>query len=73
MKCHAIRRHGVFASVNDLARNLTRYIRNYGRHTSTDEQELIPTDRTATPIRRVYKNLTHRTAPAAVRVTDLMR
>ena len=48
---HVITR-GVFTSVNDLARKLMRYIRNYNK--------------TATPIRWVYKNLTHRIAPTAI-------
>ena len=43
---------GVFTSVNDLARKLMRYIRNYNK--------------TATPIRWIYKNVGHRIAPAAI-------
>src|SRR5258706_4634436 len=43
---------GVFTSVKDLARKLMRYIRNYNK--------------TATPIRWIYKNVAHRIAPAAV-------
>ena len=37
---------GVFTSVNDLARKLMRYIRNYNK--------------TATPVRWIYKNVRHR-------------
>jgi transposase len=43
---------GVFSSVKDLARKLMRYIRNYNK--------------TATPIRWIYKNVGHRIAPAAI-------
>src|SRR3984885_3723538 len=43
---------GVFTSVKDLARKLTRYIRNYNK--------------TATPIRWIYKNVDHRIDPAAI-------
>src|SRR3984893_2962205 len=43
---------GVFTSVKDLARKLMRYIRNYNK--------------TATPIRWIYKNVGHRIAPAAI-------
>ena len=43
---------GVFTSVKDLAHKLLRYIRNYNR--------------TATPIRWAYKNVSHRIAPAAI-------
>jgi transposase len=43
---------GIFTSVKDLARKLLRYIRNYNR--------------TATPIRWIYKNVSHRIAPAAI-------
>ena len=43
---------GVFTSVKDLARKLMRYIRNYNK--------------TATPIRWIYKNVTHRITPAAI-------
>src|SRR5258705_5975054 len=43
---------GVFTSVKDLARKLMRYIRNYNK--------------TATPIRWIYKNVAHRIAPAAI-------
>jgi transposase len=43
---------GVFTSVKDLARKLMRYIRNYNK--------------TATPIRWIYKNVSHRIAPAAI-------
>lgn len=43
---------GVFTSVNDLARKLMRYIRNYNK--------------TATPIRWVYKNVRHRIIPDAI-------
>src|SRR4029077_16220602 len=48
---HVISR-GVFNSVKDLARKLMRYIRNYNK--------------TATPIRWIYKNVAHRIAPAAI-------
>src|ERR1700758_863290 len=43
---------GVFTSVKDLAHKLMRYIRNYNK--------------TATPIRWIYKNVAHRIAPAAI-------
>ena len=43
---------GVFTSAKDLARKLMRYIRNYNK--------------TATPIRWIYKNVGHRIAPAAI-------
>ena len=43
---------GVFTSVRDLARKLMRYIRNYNK--------------TATPIRWIYKNVRHRIAPDAI-------
>src|SRR6266702_4605242 len=43
---------GVFTSVKDLARKLVRYIRNYNK--------------TATPVRWIYKNVGHRIAPAAI-------
>jgi len=43
---------GVFTSVKDLARKLMRYIRNYNK--------------TATPIRWIYKNVAHRITPAAI-------
>src|SRR5256886_12320544 len=43
---------GVFTSVKDLAHKLMRYIRNYNK--------------TATPIRWIYKNVGHRIAPAAI-------
>src|ERR1700676_1201021 len=43
---------GVFTSVNDLARKLMRYIRNYNK--------------TATPIRWIYKNVGHRIHPDAI-------
>jgi transposase len=48
---HVISR-GVFTSVKDLARKLMRYIRNYNK--------------TATPIRWIYKNVDHRIHPAAI-------
>jgi transposase len=48
---HVISR-GVFTSVKDLARKLMRYIRNYNK--------------TATPIRWIYKNGAHRIAPDAI-------
>lgn len=48
---HVITR-GVFTSVNDLARKLMRYIRNYNK--------------SATPIRWIYKDLTKRIDPAAI-------
>ena len=43
---------GVFTSVKDLARKLMRYIRNYNK--------------TATPIRWIYKNIRHRIHPGAI-------
>jgi transposase len=43
---------GVFTSVNDLARKLMRYIRNYNK--------------TATPVRWIYKNVRHRIIPDAI-------
>jgi transposase len=43
---------GVFTSVKDLARKLMRYIRNYNK--------------TATPIRWIYKNVGHRIHPGAI-------
>src|SRR5258708_7881931 len=43
---------GIFTSTTDLSRKLMRYIRNYNK--------------TATPIRWIYKNLGHRIAPAAI-------
>src|ERR1700688_1676333 len=43
---------GVFTSVKDLARKLLRYIRNYNK--------------TATPIRWIYKNVGHRIHPDAI-------
>ena len=43
---------GVFTSVKDLASKLMRYIRNYNK--------------TATPIRWIYKNVDHRINPAAI-------
>ena len=43
---------GVFTSVRDLARKLMRYIRNYNK--------------TATPIKWIYKNVRHRIAPDAI-------
>src|ERR1700756_4362288 len=43
---------GIFTSVKDLAHKLMRYIRNYNK--------------TATPIRWIYKNVAHRIAPAAI-------
>ena len=43
---------GIFTSVRDLACKLTRYIRNYNK--------------TATPIRWIYKSVGHRIAPAAI-------
>ena len=43
---------GVFTSVKDLASKLMRYIRNYNK--------------TATPIRWIYKNVDHRIDPAAI-------
>src|ERR1700722_13454064 len=43
---------GVFTSVKDLASKLMRYIRNYNK--------------TATPIRWIYKNVDHRIHPAAI-------
>ena len=43
---------GVFTSLKDLARKLMRYIRNYNK--------------TATPIRWIYKNAAHRIAPSAI-------
>lgn len=43
---------GVFTSVTDLARKLMRYIRNYNK--------------TATPIRWIYKNVAHRIHPDAI-------
>jgi transposase len=43
---------GVFTSVKDLARKLMRYIRNYNK--------------TATPIRWIYKNVGHRIHPDAI-------
>jgi transposase len=43
---------GVFTSVKDLARKLTRYIRNYNKR--------------ATPIRWSYKNVGHRIHPDAI-------
>jgi transposase len=43
---------GVFTSVKDLAHKLLCYIRNYNK--------------TATPIRWAYKNVSHRIAPAAI-------
>jgi transposase len=43
---------GVFTSLKDLARKLMRYIRNYNK--------------TATPIRWIYKNVAHRINPAAI-------
>lgn len=48
---HVITR-GVFTSVNDLARKLMRYIRSYNK--------------SATPIRWIYKDLTKRIDPAAI-------
>jgi transposase len=48
---HVISR-GVFTSVKDLASKLMGYIRNYNK--------------TATPIRWIYKNLDHRITPAAI-------
>ena len=48
---HVITR-GVFTSVNDLARKLMGYIRTYNK--------------SATPIRWIYKNVGHRIAPAAI-------
>jgi transposase len=48
---HVISR-GVFTSVKDLARKLMRYIRNYNK--------------TATPIRWIYKNVDHRINPSAI-------
>src|SRR6202045_1768871 len=48
----AVISRGVFTSVKDLARKLMRYIRNYNK--------------TATPIRWIYKNVGHRIAPAAI-------
>jgi transposase len=48
---HVISR-GVFTSVKDLARKLMGYIRNYNK--------------TATPIRWIYKNVDHRINPAAI-------
>jgi transposase len=44
-------KRGVFTSVKDLARKLMRYIRNYNK--------------TATPIRWIYKNVRRRIAPDA--------
>jgi transposase len=52
---HVISR-GVFTSVNDLASKLMRYVRNYNK--------------TATPIRWIYKNVDHRIDPAAIRFSD---
>ena len=43
---------GVFTSLKDLARKLMRYIRNYNK--------------TATPIRWIYKNAAHKIAPSAI-------
>jgi transposase len=43
---------GVFTSVQDLARKLMRYIRNYNK--------------TATPVRWIYKNVRHRIVPDAI-------
>jgi hypothetical protein len=43
---------GVFTSVKDLARKLMRYIRN--------------DNKTATPIRWIYKNVGHRIHPGAI-------
>ena len=43
---------GVFTSVNDLARKLMRYIRNYNK--------------TATPVRWIYKNVRHRIISDAI-------
>jgi transposase len=43
---------GVFTSVKDLASKLMRYIRNYNK--------------TATPIRWIYKNVDHRIDPSAI-------
>jgi hypothetical protein len=43
---------GVFTSVKDLARKLMRYIRNYNK--------------TATPIRWIYKNVARRITAAAI-------
>jgi transposase len=43
---------GVFTSVKDLASKLMRYIRNYNK--------------TATPIRWIYKNVDHRINPSAI-------
>src|SRR5258708_4475995 len=54
---HVISR-GVFNSIKDLARKLMRYIRNYNK--------------TATPIRWIYKNVAHRIAPAAIWASDLV-
>lgn len=48
---HVVSR-GVFTSVKDLARKLMGYIRNYNK--------------TATPIRWIYKNVDHRINPAAI-------
>ena len=48
----------LFTSVKDLARKLMRYIRNYNK--------------TATPIRWIYKNVGHRIAPAAILASDLV-
>jgi transposase len=45
-------KRGVFTSVNDLARKLMRYIRSYNK--------------SATPIRWIYKDLTKRIDPAAI-------
>src|SRR5262252_5960041 len=48
---HVIAR-GVFTSVKDLRKKLMRYIRNYNK--------------TATPIRWIYKNVAHRINPSAI-------
>jgi transposase len=48
----AVISRGVFTSVKDLASKLMRYIRNYNK--------------TATPIRWIYKNVDHRIDPAAI-------
>ena len=48
----AVISRGVFTSVKDLARKLMRYIRNYNK--------------TATPIRWIYKNVARRITPTAI-------
>jgi transposase len=48
----AVIARGVFTSVKDLERKLMRFIRNYNK--------------TATPIRWVYKNTAHRIVPSAI-------